>query len=341
MDYLRGLLLKVGGAGRMEGRNLSVGEAEEGFTALLEGQGTSAQVAGFLVAMRAKGADADEVIGFAHAARERATMPTLPEGGVAVSGTRGGKRLSPPMALASALAASACGVPVLLSGFPSGDRSGVTVADIWRHLVGPLCETPQQVETCLREGGVACWLPTASDPGWERLFAIEDELGIRSVADTVSKLLAPAASPLLVSAAHGPVLGIAGEVLLELGHVPGLVVQGSEGSVDPVVTRRTRGLQLGHDGTFPLRVQPEDLGLFAEAEPELERGADSAAAAAATRCALLCEQSASTISAVIGGALLLQLAGKMRDLPEAVGQIQDALRSGAAQAKLDTLKDLV
>ena len=77
---LRDLVRSLGGA--LAGKtvsNLDGEEAEQAFTALLDGAGTDAQVAMLLAEMRAKGVCSDELQGCARAARRRVRFPELPE----------------------------------------------------------------------------------------------------------------------------------------------------------------------------------------------------------------------------------------------------------------------
>ena len=54
---------------------LEVSEARDAMSLILEGSATTAQIAGFLVALRMKGETAEELLGFAQAMRERNSAP--------------------------------------------------------------------------------------------------------------------------------------------------------------------------------------------------------------------------------------------------------------------------
>jgi len=53
--------------------NLTASDAQRAMELILSGDATTAQIAGFLVALRMKGETADEILGFARAMRERST----------------------------------------------------------------------------------------------------------------------------------------------------------------------------------------------------------------------------------------------------------------------------
>ena len=61
-----------------DGRDLTREEAREVMAGIMAGEATQAQIAGFLVALRAKGETADEIAGCAEAMREH-VLPVRPE----------------------------------------------------------------------------------------------------------------------------------------------------------------------------------------------------------------------------------------------------------------------
>jgi len=61
----------------LDGHDLSRDEARGVMGSIMSGEATSAQIAGFLIALRAKGETADEIAGCAEAMREHA-VPVRP-----------------------------------------------------------------------------------------------------------------------------------------------------------------------------------------------------------------------------------------------------------------------
>ncbi|TAH38069.1 MAG: hypothetical protein EYC70_05450 [Planctomycetota bacterium] len=336
---LRALVQKIGGgaSGSLR-RNLSREEARAAFESLLSGDGTDAQVAAFFAALRAKGATADELTGSTEAARARLSFPALPAPAVVLGTSRMGKFHTPPLGLAAAAAAAACGTPVLVLAAPSARGAGITLGDLWVHMVGSPCSDPGSAERLLQQRGLACWEPTLADPGWPRLLRIEEEIGLRSLPDIVIKLLAPPGCRLMVAAMAGPVLGTAGEALTSLGCREGVIVQGIEGSTDPSVRVHTRGLLIEGGSTYPLRVVPADFALECDAEPSYPHEDRLEAAVGATLQALLGMPGPVTYATLLSAALMLRLSGRARDLAAAVALAKDALESGAAQRVLDGVR---
>ncbi|HEX9793058.1 MAG TPA: hypothetical protein VGC54_03665 [Planctomycetota bacterium] len=319
-------------------RNLGREEAREVFAALLEGDGTSEQAAAFFALVRSKGATADELTGAAEAARARILFPAVGDSLIVVATGRLGKRRGPPLGVASAAAAAACGVRVLIQAAPHARGAGLTLGDVWERMVGPMPATADVVDARLSRDGLACWSPTRADPGWARLLNVEESIGLRGMPDVVTKLLAPAGCSLVVAAGHGPVLGTAGGAIRTLGHERGLVVQGVEGSIDPAVCGLTRGLILEHGSTVPLRLIPSDLFLDGPAEPCLGDGDPAASAETSNLQALTGVDGPALRSVLLGAALLLRLAGRTPDLAQASGLAREAIESGAAQRLLNRAK---
>lgn len=333
-DDLRRWIRVVGGTlSASQGRNLSSREAEELFSRMLEGGGTEGQIGAFFSLVRARGPAADELVGFARAARARLEAPRLPDRAVVVATTRLGKLQSPPIGLASAAAAAAAGAKVLLQASGRVPDGGPTLGDLWQDLIGERCTTAAEAERGLAQRGIACWCPTAADPAWERLLRVEEEVGLRSLPDQVSKLLAPHGAPLLVPSMPGPVLGLAGEALASLGHVRCIILQGIEGSIDPSVVERSRGLMIEDGVKMPLRLIPEDLALGWSHEPH-QRHEDRLEAARQATARALMGIAPEMHVAQLGAAILLRLSGVYRDFPTAAVAAREVLENGAASKLL-------
>ena len=100
-------------AGVADGRDLTREEAREVMAGIMAGEATQAQIAGFLVALRAKGETADEIAGCAEAMREH-VLPVRPERDDVVdvvgTGGDGGRTLN--ISTAAAIVTAAAGAAV-------------------------------------------------------------------------------------------------------------------------------------------------------------------------------------------------------------------------------------
>lgn len=310
------------------GRNLSSNEAEAVFTQLLDGEGSDAQVASIFLAIRGRGVSADELVGFAKAARKRVNFPTLPRHAVVVATTRLGKFDHPPLGLAAAAAAATAGAQVALQAVPQVRGGGITLGGLWQALRGEHCLNGETSDVTLNDS-LTCWCPSKLDPGWERLMRIEAEVGLRSIPDQVSKLLLPDNAPLMVPSLKGPVLGMASDAIASLGHNRAAIVQGVEASIDPFCAERTRGMWIDEGFKSPLRLQPDDYGLQWHQEPSPRHSCGIESAKEATARALM-GISPEVNTALLGASIMLVLAGVTKDFAQGVGAARDAIESGKA-----------
>ena len=336
---LRRWLQKAGGEhGPSEARNLSSSEAQKVWDALVHDQADPVLIASFFSCLRSKGTSSDELVGFARGARSRLEFPELPDGAVVLGTSRLGKKTHPPLGLAAAAAAVASGTPVLIQSAPHAEEEGITLADVYDRLVGPVGSEAAAVGHDLAAHGLACWRPTSADPSWEVLLDVEDRIGLRCLPDIVCKLLAPPGSRVLVASRPGPVLALAGDTLAALGHQNAVVLQGLEGSIDPAVSSSTRGMELSESGKSPLRLEPEDFGLVCAGEPPQMHEDRLEAAVLAQEEALLNTEGPALACVLLCAALILRLGGRTRDLAGGVGMARQAIESGKAGSVLEGLK---
>ena len=286
---VRELLQRLGGAlGRKPVDNLSAEEMEAVFSSLLDGAGTDAQISLLFALMRAKGPTSDELLGCARAARARVHFPALPPETVVVSSSRVGKKRHPPTFLASAAAASACGLTVLLHATPGIPGGGITLHDLWQRSVGPPSTDAASAATALATYGLAPVVSGVSRRGLGALAAPggRDRQALAARRGPEADAPRPGASPDRRQPRPRS-LGMAADAIAGLGHEEALIVQGVEGSVDPFIATSSRGMRLLAGMTVPLRLQPEDFALFHASEPLAEHEDPVEAAALASCRALL------------------------------------------------------
>ena len=264
-------LMRALGPGRKDSRHLTKDEAARAFDAILSGGSSPVLIASFLTSMSWKGVTAEELTGFAQAARHRATIPCAGVPGlVCVSPPQDGHDQAPPLDLAACLIAAAAGARVLLitdKGVPP--RRGLTAGHALDSLGLSMTWDPTEAEDWIVKGRFAALSASGILPPLVGLREIRGEIGLRTPLSTVEKLLAPASAAVVLAAQSGPVLGAAAEVIQGLGHKRGIVVQGVDGGIVPSVRRRSRGLEITAGHLVPVIVEPEDFGMECEAEPEL------------------------------------------------------------------------
>jgi anthranilate phosphoribosyltransferase len=321
--------IKAVGTGPRGSRALSFEEAREAMRGILAGEVSDAQAGAFMIAMRTKGEEPEELAGLAQALRDAALSrePVVPLA-VACAGAYDGVADSPQLSLATAAVAAAAGAPcVLHCGERLGPKYGTTPADVLAALGGPRRPSVEASRTMLERSGVALVHAGEAIPGWDRLARIRDEVGLRGPVHSAEKLVDHlGAERFVVGYTHqtyGPrLLG----ALERLGAGPSLAVRGIEGSDVPRPARpqASGAASLELPQRLELRLEPGG----AAAEESAER----------TRAILRGEEDGAAAFAVTLGAMLrLRAAGRCDTVESGIEAARAAIASGAAAATLERL----
>ena len=348
-------LVRLLGSAKRDGRNLTREEAYRAFELLIAGGQSEIQIGAFLIALRWKGVTVEEVIAFAEAARAHANIPCKDvEGLVCVMPPHEGFESHPPLEVAGSVIAAGAGCPVLLvTDRCVPPKRGLTAASVLEHLGLGMTWDPAEAESWVHKTNFAVLSACGLLPGLLGLRRVRGEIGVRTPLSTVEKLIAPPKASIVIGAQQGPVLGVAVEVLQALGHPRALAIQGPEGGVVPFVRRKTRGIELADGFQVPLTIEPNDLGLGCDGEPELpmfgppDEGLGSGdnpglvtAAGKLTQAVLAGEGGPARCASLMAAAIILKAAGRAPTVAEGVSIATEALDSGAASRVIEKLRSL-
>src|SRR5207302_2686897 len=137
---------------------------------------TPIQLAAFLVALRAKGETADEVVGFARAMRSRARQIETLDGLADTCGTGGDGRGTFNISTAAALIVAACGQPVAKHGNRAASgRCGS--ADVLEAVGVDVALPPEGVARCVEEAGIGFLFAPTFHPATKSAAVPRRELG--------------------------------------------------------------------------------------------------------------------------------------------------------------------
>lgn len=322
--------IRTVGTGVRGSRALTFGEAREAMAALLAGEVSDSQVGAFLIAMRIKGEQPDELAGMAQALRDVAprARAQLDRPLVACAGAYDGVADAPHLSLAAGAAAASCGAAVVMHcGDPLGPKRGTTVVDVLAALGGPGRPTLAESRVTLERCGVCVVHAGVALPGWSRLAELRDEIGLRGPVHSAEKLVDWfGARRFVVGHTHGPYAERLVGALERLGAECAVAVRGLEGSDvmrpgRPVAHERGRNLEL-----------PELLGA------RLCSGGGAEESAWLTRVVLRGEGDdllAHTVALSAG--VRLYAAGMAHDPLSGAREARAALRDGRAAATLSAL----
>ncbi len=326
----------------LDGRDLDAATCRSALERILVGEATPAQVAAFVVALRAKGEVADEVVGLVDAMLDAAAPLVLedPDGTVDVVGTGGssalGGRAFNVSTMASVVAAAAGATLCKHGNRAASSTSGST--DLLEALGVEVDLDGAGVVACVREAGVGFAFARMVHPAMRHVAPVRAELGI----PTVFNVLGPLSHPGRV---RRQVLGVADLRLVDLiadvvaarGAIHTWVVRGEDGLDELTTTTATTVVRI-RDGEVVERssVTPESVGLRRATLDQLAVG-DPAANARAAGEVLAGEPGPIRDTVLLNAGAALVVADVVGSLSDGVEQAAAAVDDGRAARTLGSL----
>jgi anthranilate phosphoribosyltransferase len=323
----------------LRGQPLSAQDTAWAMGEVMAGEATPVQVAGFVVALRAKGETAAEMQGLVHAMLSHAHRIEVPGPAVDVVGTGGDRSGSVNVSTMSALVVAGAGVPVVKHGSRKAS-SEVGSADLLEALGVTIAPGPAVVGRCVEEAGFGFCFAPAFHPALAAVAPVRVALGIRTVFNFLGPMANPAEVRYLLLGVSDPVLhDVLAGVAMRRGVHHALVVRGEDGLDEVSVAGRTRVLDVHLDPTGRAEVaehwlDPTSHGI-AIAPVTAIRGGDATRNAALTREVLGGATGPIRDVVVLNAAAALVAADRCGTLDEGVTIAAESLGSGAAARVLD------
>lgn len=244
----------------LERRDLSVWESTWAMRQVMQGSVSDAQLAGFLVALRAKGETIDEIVGFRDAILEAAVpLPVSPDV-LDIVGTGGDRVGTVNISTTAAVIIGAAGIPVVKHGNRAAS-SASGASDVLGALGLELSLSPDHVASVLDRTGITFAWAAAFHPGFKHAGPARAELGI----PTVFNMLGPLCNP---ARAEANAVGVA-----QLERVPlitgvfrtrgatALVFRGDDGLDELTTTGHSRIWEVSRGDIHEHDLDPRDLGI--------------------------------------------------------------------------------
>src|SRR4051812_19401345 len=265
----------------VDGGDLAADDTTWAMNEIMSGNATPAQIAGFAVALHAKGETADEVAGLADGMLEHANRVSVPRRAVDVVGTGGDRSGSGNISTMSAIVVAAAGGAVVEDGNRSASSKAGT-ADVLEALGVVIGLGADGVQRCVQELGIGFCFAPVYHPAFRHAGAPRRELGIPTAFNVLGPLTNPAQPPAgLVGCAFPKLAPVVAEVFAKRGSSV-LVVRGDDG-LDEITTSTTSSVWVVTGGTVRQdTVNPADLDIK-PATPEDLRGGDATANADVVR----------------------------------------------------------
>lgn len=317
-------------------RPLSRIEAETAFEALFEGEGTPAQMGGFLMAIRTRGETVDEYAAAAYVMRSKCNPVRAPEGAIDIVGTGGDGKGTLNISTATAFVVAGAGVPVAKHGNRNlSSKSGA--ADALTAMGLNVMVGPDVVEKCLAEAGIGFMMAPMHHPAIRHVMPVRAELGTRTIFNILGPLTNPAGvKRQLTGAFSARLIRPMAETLLALGSEKAWLVHGGDGTDELSIALSSKVAALDKGAITEFDVHPEDAGL--PAHPfEAIIGGTPEENAAAFRALLDGAPGAYRDAVLLNSAAALVVADKAASLKEGVARAAESIDSGAAKAKVAAL----
>jgi anthranilate phosphoribosyltransferase len=313
----------------LRGEELATPDTAWAMGEIMAGNATPTQIAGFAIALRAKGETPAELAGLVEAMLASATPVTLPEeqrtDAVDVVGTGGDRANTVNISTMAAIVTAASGVRVVKHGNRSASSTTGT-ADLLEYFGLPLDLGPEGVARTVAEAGLGFCFAARYHPGMRHASVTRRELGV----PTFFNMLGPLTNPARPTAAAvgcfdlrmAPVMA---EVFARRGD-SAVVMRGEDG-LDEFTTAAPTRLWLVRDGKVEeMLVDAVDLGL-ARSRPADLRGGDVAFNADVAHRVFAGE------TGPVRDAVLVNVAAALAAHARFPGDFADTMRAGIARAQ--------
>ncbi|MGI5351963.1 anthranilate phosphoribosyltransferase [Streptomyces sp. CA-250714] len=258
----------------LAGEDLSADATAWAMDRIMRGEASDVQIAGFAVALRAKGETVEEISGLVQAMYEHARTIEVPGPTVDIVGTGGDRAKTVNISTMSAIVVAGTGVKVVKHGNRAAS-SASGASDVLEKLGVNLELSPERVAEMADEAGITFCFAVKFHPSLRHVAVARKELGV----PTPFNFLGPLTNPARVAAqatgvADARMAPIIAGVLAARGS-SALVFRGDDG-LDELTTTATSTVWVVRDGVVREEsFDPRDVGI--ELVPvEALRGADAA-----------------------------------------------------------------
>ena len=323
----------------LRGESLSEDEAAGAMVEIMEGAATPAQVAGFVIALRAKGETADEIVGLVKTMRDFAEPVQVRGEVLDTCGTGGDRSGTFNVSTAAAIVCAGAGVRVAKHGNrAASSRAGS--ADVLEALGVKIDLPAPRVADCIEEAGIGFCFAPFFHPAMRHVGAPRRELGVATIFNFLGPLTNPAG-------ATCQALGVADPAMVEkmvqtlsrLGSRHVLAFHG-HGGLDELSTSGPSQVTELHDGEIrKWTIDPSDLGLPVADAADVA-GGSAEENAQLVRLVLAGEKGPRRDIVVLNAAAGLVAADRASDMREGLAIAGEAIDSGAAEACLARLVEV-
>jgi anthranilate phosphoribosyltransferase len=323
----------------LAGHDLTEDTAAAAMAEIMQGAATPAQVAGFVVALRAKGERPAEVAGLVSTMRAFAIPVPVSGELLDTCGTGGDRAGTFNVSTAAALVCAGAGARVAKHGNrAASSRCGS--ADVLEALGVRIDLPPEGVAKCIGEAGMGFCFAPVFHPAMRHAGAPRRELGIPTVFNILGPLTNPAGATRQALGVSDPrLLEVMVATLARLGSVRVIAFHGHHGLDELTTSGPSEVVELRFGEIRRYVLDPGELG-FEPAPDDLLRGGSAEANAATVEALLHGERGPRRDIVLLNAAAGLVAADLATDLSEGLERATAAVDSGAAAKVLERLVEI-
>jgi len=306
------------------GEDLTAADTAWAMDQVMSGEATPSQIAGFAVALRAKGETPAEIAGLAEAMLSHARLVHVEGRAVDIVGTGGDRSGSVNISTMASIVVAASGAPVVKHGNrAASSKSGA--ADVLEALGVAIDLDPGRVQKCVSELGIGFCFAPVFHPGFRHAGPTRSQLGVPTTFNLLGPLTNPAQpSAGMIGCAYPDKVEVLARVFARRGGSV-LVVRGDDG-LDEITTTTTSTVWAVSGGEVRREsLDPADFGI-ARATAEDLRGGD------ATHNAEVVRELVAGKPGPVRDAVLINAAGALAAYAGLSGSLRDDLAAALAKA---------
>jgi len=305
---------------------------------VMSGELTSAQIAAFLIALRAKGETVDEIAAAAMVMRELSTKVAIQdtEHLIDTCGTGGDGIQTFNVSTVCAFVAAAAGAKVAKHGGRSVS-STCGSADVLETLGVNVNQTPEQVAATVNEIGIGFMFAPNHHSAMKHAAPVRRELGVRTLFNLLGPMTNPATARRQVMGVFDKNLtGKLAQVLQKLGSEHVLVVHGADGMDEISFTGDTFVAELKNGQITEYVLNPTQFGIATHQLKDIQiQNAEESKAIILD--VLGGKQGAARDIVLMNAGAAIYVSGQAESLQAGIHKAAEVIDSGAALEKLNQL----
>ncbi|QGQ95404.1 anthranilate phosphoribosyltransferase [Paenibacillus psychroresistens] len=225
--------IKAVGTGKLGSRDLTYDEAVAAALAISRGEATDAQIAAFLMAERMKGESDNEIMAFIDVFRRYSLPLTSFSDSLNCAGPYDGRNYFP-ITIPVCLMLASVGFPQVLHGAESlPPKLGVSLKELLEGLGVQIDVDAIEWERIFAETHIGFIWSERVCPPLRRIRHIREQMGLRTLVNTVEKVINPIHSnQIVIGVNHKTAMQHLVQIIPKAGFQTAYIVQGIEGSED-------------------------------------------------------------------------------------------------------------